>query len=275
VLNPASVVGRLGTSLILVCSGVGCAAAPPGPRGPLTEAGARFAVDWSVAAGDARLERPGKPTIKSSADYYGVNFPLPPRRLEARLAPVSWADIGADIGWLDGGVDVRFGVPSARGRFWAGNVAFGMRSGQPGPIAPTKSTYSYWARLEAYPLVHERSDERGVRESHRAVLALGLDGGLFSHQLSAPGEPGGDVGGGSYSALQIRRRELRVEGAVGYFLEPRGAAAVLLGLEPYWVADADAVAAGPYHQTWGVVLVISASFFLRAHQARSSASQAP
>ena len=93
---------------------VGCAAAPPGPRGPLSEAGAQFAIDWSGAVASARHSPgAGRGATESSSDYYGVNLPLPPRRLEGRLAPVSWADIGADLGWLDGGVDARFGVEAA------------------------------------------------------------------------------------------------------------------------------------------------------------------
>jgi hypothetical protein len=269
------VVGRFSALAIWGWFGVGCAAAPPGPRGPLTEAGARFAVDWSVAAGSARLQRPGKPEVSSSADYFGVNFPLPPRRLEARLAPVSWADVGGDIGWLDGGVDVRFGLPSAKGRFVAANLALGMRSGQPGVVPETNSTYSYWARLEAYPLLSERSDELGVRESHRGVLALGLNGGVFSHQVPLPWDSGSEPGDGNYSTFQVRRRELRVEAAVGYFVQPRGAAALLVGLEPYWVASADPIGVGTYHQTWGVVLVMSGSFFLRVHHAPTAAGAAP
>jgi hypothetical protein len=255
---------------VLVGSGFGCAAAPPGPRGPLSEAGVQFAVDWSVAAGKAQLARPGGRLNKGTADYYGVNFPIPPRRLEGRLAPVSWADLGADIGWLDGGVDVRFGVPAAAGRFFAGNLALGMRSGRPGPFHRTKDTHSFWGRLEAYPLLGESS-----QSSHRGVVALGLNGGVFYHQMSeAPADDNDDEGGfGFDDGTPIFRRELRLEAALGYFVKPPTAAAVLLAVEPYWVVRGNDGSGGPpgttFHQAWGVVFVLSGSFFLRVHQPRA------
>jgi hypothetical protein len=265
-----SVAGRLRVGVVLGCLGFGCAAAPPGPRGPLSEAGAQFALDWSVAVGKARLARPGKPLHKGTADYYGLNFPIPPRRLEGRLAPVSWADLGADIGWLDGGVDVRFGVPAAAGRFFPGNLALGMRSGRPGPIHETKGTHSFWGRLEAYPLLRESSEG-----SQRAVVALGLNGGVFYHQMSvATGSDDNDEGGlGFDDGTSIFRRELRLEAAIGYFMKPPATAALLLAVEPYWVVHGNDGSGGPpgttFHEAWGVVFVLSGSFFLRAHQPRA------
>ncbi len=256
---------------VLACLSVSCAAAPPGPRGPLSESGAQFAIDWSVAAGSVKYREPGRTPTDGTGDYYGLNFPIPPRRLEARLAPVSWADIGGDLGWIDGGVDVRFGLPSAAGRFWAANIALGMRSGKPGPFHTTKGTYSYWGRLEAYPLLHESHDSRGVIDSHRGVVALGLDNGVFFHQLALPAkDDGGDGFEFGPDEQPILRRELRLETAVGYCVRPRSGPGVLIGLEPYWVLRGDDGSGGPvgstYRQSWGVVLVLNGSFFLRAHQ---------
>ncbi len=248
----------------------GCAAAPPGPRGPLLDVGAQFAIDWSVAAGNAEYREPGRASGEGSGDYYGLNFPIPPRRLEARLAPVSWADIGGDIGWIDGGVDIRFGMPSTPGRFWAANLALGMRSGKPGPINATKGTHSYWGRLEVYPLLHESHDARGVTETRRGVLAVGLNGGVFFHQLALDRQGAHDPGDGfNWDSLPIRRRELRLETALGLWLRPRKGMAALIGLEPYWLLRGDDGSGGPagstYRQSWGFVVVLSGSFFLRAH----------
>ena len=257
--------GRLRVGVVLGCLGFGCAAAPPGPRGPLSEAGVQFALDWSVAVGKAQIARPGRHLNKGTADYYGVNFPIPPRRLEGRLAPVSWADLGADIGWLDGGVDMRFGVPAAAGRFFAGNLALGMRSGRPGPFKQTKGTHSFWGRLEAYPLLGESS-----QGSHRGVVALGLNGGVFYHQMSGAVTDDDEGGFGFADGTPIFRRELRLEAALGYFVKPPTAAAVLLAVEPYWVVRGNDGSGGPpdttFHQAWGVVFVLSGSIFLRAHQ---------
>ena len=241
---------------------VGCAAAPPGPRGPLSDAGVQFALDWSLAVASARYTEGERPSVEGSSDYYGLNLPIPPRRLEARLAPVSWADIGADLGWLDGGVDVRFGVPAAAGRFWVGSLALGARSGRPGPFKDTKGTHSYWARLEAYPLLHESK-----HESHRAIVALGLNSGVFYHHV-----PSTTLGGDAFSdfATHVLRQELRVETALGYFLSPSGAARLLLAMEPYWVVKGNDGSGGPpgssFEQSWGMVFVLSGSIFLRAHQ---------
>jgi hypothetical protein len=246
----------------------GCAAAPPGPRGPLSEAGVQFALDWSVAVASARYSRtPDQGNTGSSSDYYGVNLPLPPRRLEARLAPVSWADIGADLGWIDGGVDVRFGVPAAAGRFFAGNVALGLRSGKAGPVQRTKQTHSYWARVEAYPLLRETRND-----SHRALVALGLNSGVFYHEVPITpfADDQADAGGFTDYSTRIYREEVRLEAALGYFLKPSGAASLLLGVEPYWVVRGNDGSGGPagswFTQGWGLVFVLNASMFLRAHQ---------
>lgn len=259
-------VGRFKVAVVLGLVSTGCAAAPPGPRGPLSESGVQFALDWSVAAASARYSRaPGQGSVESSSDYYGANLPLPPRRLEARLAPVSWADIGADLGWIDGGVDARFGMPAAAGRFFAGNVALGLRSG--GPIRRTKPTHSYWARVEAYPLLGESREN-----SHRALVALGLNSGVFYHEvpISEYADDISDSGWLTDYSTRIHRKEVRLEAALGYFLKPRGAASLLLAVEPYWVVRGNDGSGGPagssFQQSWGVVFVLSASVFLRAHQ---------
>jgi hypothetical protein len=234
----------------------------------LSEAGVQFALDWSVAVASARYSPgAGQGTTESSSDYYGANLPLPPRRLEARLAPVSWADIGADLGWIDGGVDVRFGVPAAAGRFFAGNVALGLRSGKSGPFQRTKRTQSYWARVEAYPLLRESRDD-----SHRAIVALGVNSGVFYHEVpigTFSGEMQGETWFSGYST-PIYRDEVRLEAALGYFLKPSGAASLLIAAEPYWVVRGNDGSGGPesssFQQSWGVVFVLSASVFLRAHQ---------
>lgn len=215
-----------------------------------------------MALASARYTEGTRPTVESSSDYYGLNFPIAPRRIEGRLAPVSWADIGADIGWLDGGVDVRFGVPAAPGRFWVGSLALGVRSGQPGPFKQTRGTHSYWARLEGYPLLHESKNE-----SHRAVVALGLNGGVFFHHV-----PDGSSDRGAFNefATNVFREELRVETALGYFLNPSTSARLLLAMEPYWVFKGNDGSGGPpgssFEQSWGMVFVLSGSIFLRAHQ---------
>lgn len=71
---------RAGASWLIVAAGgavaLGCAAAPAGPRGPMTAAGIGLAGDMSVAAGNARLKQSDGTTIRDSADYY-YDFNVP------------------------------------------------------------------------------------------------------------------------------------------------------------------------------------------------------
>jgi hypothetical protein len=227
--------------------------------------GLKLGVDWSVAVSHARLEREGQEDLTGSTDHYWTNVPIVPRRLELRLSPVSWADIGGEIGWLDGGVDARFGIPAEPGAFVAGNIALGARSGQAGPFKDTKRTYGAWARTEFYPLLDETRTGK-LRKSHRGVLALGLDVGAFYHQIYEP--PGRDDPneGLGFSAKQLIRDEARIEAAVGYVLLNERAS-VLAAVEPYLAFDlgtdsASCSLCSRYTQSWGVVLVFNAAFFL-------------
>lgn len=213
------------------------------------------ALDYSIAFNAARLERAGQSDLHDASDYYWVNFPIFPRRFELRLAPLSWLDVGGDAGWLDGGFDVRFGLPSRPHRFLAGNLALGARSGEPGTFKDTKATHSLWGRVEAYPLLYESFDAWGLSATHRGMLALGINSGVFYHQVAEPEDPREPMEGPGFSAVQILRQELRLEAAIGYWFKPRRIPALLAGVEPYWVLAGEHPQ-DAYHQKWGVVLVL-------------------
>ena len=232
-----------------------CAAAPKGPRGPLQGPGAKVAIDWSVAASYATLEREGKADLAGSSDHYWTNLPLPPRRLELRLAPFSWMDVGAEIGWLDGSADVRFGVPAEPGRWFSAAWGVGVRSGQIGLVEDTKRTNGLWARSELYPLLFMRGAGRQTRQ-HRLALALGVDAGTFYHQLARPIEDDDVNEGVGFTATQLLREELRLESAFGYVIVTRTASA-LAALEPYLAFELED--RPRYRQSWGVVLVVTLS----------------
>lgn len=230
-----------------------CAAAPKGPRGPLQGPGAKLAIDWSVAASYATLEREGQSDLSGSSDHYWTNVPLPPRRLELRLAPFSWMDVGAEIGWLDGSVDVRFGVPAEPGQWFSGAWGFGARSGQVGPFKDTKRTNGMWARSELYPLLFMRGRGRQTSQ-HRLALALGVDAGTFYHQLARPIDKDDINEGLGFTATQLLRDELRIESAVGYVVVTRNSS-VFAALEPYLAFELEDRPS--YQQWWGVVLVVT------------------
>jgi hypothetical protein len=265
---------QIGSSLLtsaaagsLVFGAAGCVAAPPGPRGPLRgEPGAEVAIDYSFAVSSAEAELEGPPgaepspiRVSGSSDHYWAPYTVFPPRAELRLAALPWFDVGGHLGWLDGGVEIRVGLPAAASRLWAVNLAGGIRSGELGPFEDTKEQRAAFARLEAYPLVY--------RESGRLVLALGLDAGTFYHQINYVDER--DHGDGlGFTAVEALRDELRLEGAVGYhWLHPH--ASILAAVEPYVILDsgeARAPCSGcedpRLRQSFGVVVLARFAWFI-------------
>lgn len=247
-------VARLSPALVFV-SLAGCVAAPPGPRGPLLGNGTQFSGDFSLAFSAARAEREGGTNVSGTSDHFWSPLAIFPRRLELRMSPVSFLDLGADLGWLDGGADLRVGRWGKPNRVWAAQLALGVRSGSAGPFKDTKSTESAWARLEVYPLVHGANG--------RLLLSLGANVGRFYHQIEYQSK---SDAGESYgpSAIQVVRRELRIESAIGYHTQDARRASILVAIEPYLVADSGAARASAcagcesvdYEQWFGVVLVL-------------------
>jgi len=231
----------------------GCAAVPPGPRGPLLGNGVQVATDFVLPLSAAKATRDDGFTARGTSDHYFSPVAVIPQRLEFRLSPVEWLDFGADTSWIDGGGDVRIGYAAKPSRAWAGHLAFGFRSGFFGEVENTLHTGSGWARVEAYPLLRPPTG--------RALLALGVNLGKFYHQINIDERSAGDPED-ELPAIEVMRRELRLEAALGYFVQQhRGS--MLLAIEPYLVADASPVrasACGPceavdYEQSFGVMLV--------------------
>jgi hypothetical protein len=226
--------------------------------------GVKLATDWSVAFSHARLERAGQPDVSGSSDHFYANLPLLPRRVEARVSPVSWMDLGLELGWLEAGANLRFGVPSKVGKLFAGNVALGATSSASSPFKDTKKAYSVWARTEFYPLLSDARSGAKVT-SHRGVLSLGVDVGSFYHQLqlAVPNDTGESYGP---SWLALVRDEARLEGAIGYTAVSERAS-VLVALEPYAAIDLNTDPArcsrcSSYQQSWGLVLVLNLAVFV-------------
>lgn len=213
--------------------------------------GARFALDLSTATPN---------------EVYWGDFGVLPRRVEARVAPIAWADVGLDFGWLDAGAELRFGLPASPERSLAGNLALGGRSGKLGLFDDTRDTWSLYARLEAYPELHssvKRPNARGhvARTTGRLVSALGLDTGAFyrgeSYDQSDDAE--------SFGPPEQHRvdRELRLEAAAGYHLMlPRHSDKQMLWIQatvqPYAVLHK----AKPSGHTWGMVVVLTGGLYV-------------
>ncbi len=255
--------------------GTGCVAAPPGPRGPLRgERGLEIALDPAGAAfssAEAVVEdrypgrAPSYRTVSGTSDHYWAPFTVFPPRAELRIAPVGWMDVGGHLGWLDGGLELRFGLPASPSRPWAMNLAAGVRSGEVGRFEATKGQRALFGRLEAYPLLYEGSG--------RLVLALGLDAGIFYHEIDYRQSYQRELDGSfSFTALGIVRDELRLESAVGYsFLGRRGS--VLAAIEPYVILDSgepeNCSSCVAFRQSFGLVIVIRLSLFAPFKRSRA------
>ncbi len=241
----------------------GCAA---GARGPLRGPGVQLAGDYQVAFSRAEATLPGGEVTSGTSDHYWSPYAVAQRRLELRASILPWFDVGTDIGWLDGGVDGRVGLPAAPGVEWAMQVAGGWRSGAQGPIEHTKSTNARWLRLEAYPLLRERISNDGSLYQMRGILGLGVSDGRFIHQLPDPRislHEGSD--GFSPDVIRVEREETRVDVALGADFFGAPAAAVTIFAQGYAVlnsscVDCDDVAR--YSQGWGASLVLRGSFVL-------------
>ena len=69
--------------------------------------------------------------------------------------------------------------------------------------------------------------------------------------------------------IDLPRRELRIEAALGYHLASAERTSVLFAFEPYWVTSHDD-SRPDYHQSWGTVLVLRLALFVPLHPARKS-----
>ena len=174
--------------LVAGCLGAACAAAPAGPRGPLVGPGVEAAADLSYAYGHGEATLTDGTATTGGADNFWRGATVFPRRLEGRLSPLKWMDVGGQLGWIDGGADARVGLPAFDGWPVAVNLAAGFATGSLGPFKDTKAQRSRWLRLEAYPRVP-------LAENAFLVLALGLNTGDFYHQLPDPRPNAGDGDG--------------------------------------------------------------------------------
>ncbi len=247
---------------------VGCAVAPAGPRGPLMGPGLEIATDFSYAYGQGDLITPDGTRASGSSDDLGSPLTVFPRRLEARVSPVESVDLGGQVGWLDGGLDLRVGLPAYPDRLIAFDLDAGYDWGSGGVVSDTSLARSRWIRLEAYPAV----DRHAGRV--RLVLAAGLNSGTFYHEVAFPVPRDSPEGNYRQPAYSLIRHETRLETSAGIFAATSsrkgGLASILFTVSPYFIVDAGPPQAtcalctndvSTYRQGWGIVAV--ARFALR------------
>ena len=161
---------------------------------------------------------------------YGGLAPLVPLRAMARFSPASFIDFGADLGWMDLGLQVRAGQLSSHRQLpWGFELEW--RTGQLSLFrdSEVRRVRIYRGRFEAYPHLAATSDVDVF-----GVLTLGASTGTWVHSLPAAAlDPTGD---GFGPVLQVRRPETRLEMSLG--VHDRGPrAALTLALLPWLVVD--------------------------------------
>lgn len=213
----------------------GCVVAPGIPGGPLQGTGVQGTVSagFGIAPGKVtQTAADGSEDTGSDPATNAVNGPLV-SRVGGRVGLIDWVDVGGDVGWTDGGYELRAGVPE-----WTWVVPFALsfaqRSGQAGLANDYHRLHDTRWRLELYPRVYVQ----GTLRVH-LVAALGTSAGLRYHGLPYSYDfPMEDITPNEGPAVNtgnpVFRKERRFEAALGAELRRRRLIASLVIL-PYWV----------------------------------------
>src|SRR5688572_5231199 len=173
----------------------GCALLPGVPVGPSHGPSVRVGMvsGYTYAPASARLLQPGASVEQEgNAGNYGgggVAGPLP-QRLAARFSTGRYLDVGGDIGWLDRGLQIRFG-PLHADRPLPGGLEIEWRTGSTSGLVDNdvvEQAEVLRARVELYPpLGFGRAEDGSARAF--GVLAAGMSQGrrLVPYPSSAGG----------------------------------------------------------------------------------------
>ena len=236
----------------------------PAPGGPLRPgAFAQLQPSWAGAYGPASVRLDG---VKVSVSGQGVPVSpteLVPLTFGIRQAVGSHVEASADIGWVDSGIGLRFGVPFFESTPLV--LAAGLRTGAVSVVRP--DTYEGSLSLEAYPDLSRARDG-----SLRLVLAVGVSSGAFWHQLWLPSQYHSDSDAPTGAPLlEIVRPETRLQTSLGLYFQ-REHASVVVALSPWFLLSSrDPTSAicdtcdsshvvTDFSQSWGVALIIAPSW---------------
>jgi hypothetical protein len=245
----------------------GCAITTPAPGGPM-HPGVYTQVQpqWAMAYGPASMTVDGATVSGSAQTRFTGGAPAPnpvPLTLGVRQV-VADVEAGADVGWVDSGVALRFALPPRVGTEPL-VLSVGLRTGR--VSAFRDDTYQGSLAVEAYPVI----SWAGTR-STRLMLSLGATAGTFVHELLLPDSYRLDSDAPTGSpTVKVLRPEVRLQTSVGVYVtnEHFGLG---IALSPWFVVHAAEPTSvvcedctgrpviGNYEQSWGISLSLIPSF---------------
>lgn len=199
----------------LSCGATGCALIPGAPAGPLSTRGIRVGATYAYAYAPASAETvqpSGAPyTLRGNSEMFRGPVPFLPLRAMVRANPTSFLDVGADIGWMDAGLQLRAGPLDKRNDLPWG-VELEWRTGQNSffNYESAQSARVYRARFEMYPAF----GNLGTLDAF-GVVTLGVSTGTRPHYMAVPAPFDTIQEGPIPPSLDVSRSETRLEMSLG------------------------------------------------------------
>lgn len=249
----------------------GCALVPSVPAGPIGGPSVRLGATGAFAYAPAKAQTvhgAGEPyTLRSNSAMFGGLLPFFPIRAMLRAAPATFLDVGADVGWMDAGLQLRAGWLDARRKLPLG-LELEWRTGE-GAIFNDElvhQTRIYRARGELYPKLGQ-----WAAMDMFAVFTLGISTGTMFHFMFVPAAFDQSFEGPTHVGLGAVRPETRLEVSLGVHGKGRWNA-FTVALMP-WLAlyegrvtratcDLCPLELRELSSPWGVSIVASGSFVL-------------
>jgi hypothetical protein len=269
--NPR-VLSSFGAALALL--GAGCAAlTSAGPVGPMRSGTTtQLSASWAYAYGPATATV-GRFTVQGNAQMqssgFGLELPSPaPLTVGFRQAAGDMVELSGEAGEMDSGLRLRVGMSDGSRVPW--DLSFEARTGEVS-FVPVGS-YQGSAAVEIYPDITPPN----TYPHTRAILSLGIAGGVFKHQMDLPAafNVDNDIG---YAWMTVLRPEVRVQTAFGVYLGGGKNEGTSIVVAPWFLLSAGTPTATcggcgltnsgsatfsltAYSQSWGLALIITPSY---------------